>query len=97
MTITKNINGSNFTIIPYCMTFDEALTKPGKMLKHAEFMRLAESNFPFSEIGISGPFWLDTKISCMLRAVMIIQPDGTAVSSRYDKTFLCYFLGKSDD
>lgn len=93
MQIEKNIKGNDFIIIDDCMTHEQALAVPGKMLRHAEFMRLVSEGFPFLELGICGPFWLETRISCMMRAVMIVQPNGTAVPGRYDKTFLCYYFG----
>lgn len=93
MQIDKNINGNDFIVIDECMTHEQALAVPGRMLRHAEFMRLVSEGFPFDQIGLSGPFWLETRISCMIRGVMIIQPNGKAVPGRYDKTFLCYYFG----
>jgi hypothetical protein len=90
----KNINGNNYMIIRSAMTYDEALKVPAKLLRHGEYAKLMASGFDFSQLGAFGPYWLDTRLSCSLRAIFLLQPDGSVVQGRYDKTFLAYYFGR---
>lgn len=89
----KIINGTKYLIIRSAMTYDEALKIPARLLRHGEYARLVSAGFPFHELGVFGPYWLETRLSCSLRAVFLLQPDNTTIQGRYDKTFLAFYFG----